>query len=116
VCTPWTASVHSGKYARLFGTTLPFIPGFNLAGVVEKTGNKITKFKPGDAVHAMIDLKDGGGYSEYAIATEIGVALKPSSLNYVEAAALPGVALAAWQALVDTAKPGVGQTVLIHGG
>jgi len=62
---PVDASARSGKYAKLFGTTLPFIPGFDIAGVVEKTGNKITKFKPGDAVHAMIDLKDGGGYAEY---------------------------------------------------
>src|SRR4029453_3615022 len=40
----------------------------------------------------------------------------PRSLTYVEAAAVPGVALTAWQALIDTAKLSAGQTVLIHGG
>jgi NADPH:quinone reductase-like Zn-dependent oxidoreductase len=113
---PVDTSICSGKYAKLFGTTLPFIPGFDVAGVVEKTGAKITKFKAGDALYAMIDLKDGGGYAEYTIATEVGAAPKPSSLSYIEAAAVPGVALTAWQALVDTAKLGAGQTVVIHGG
>jgi NADPH:quinone reductase-like Zn-dependent oxidoreductase len=42
--------------------------------------------------------------------------LKPNSLNYIEAAAVPLAAETAWQALVDTAKLSAGQTVLIHGG
>jgi NADPH:quinone reductase-like Zn-dependent oxidoreductase len=113
---PVDASIRSGKYAKLFGTKLLFTPGFDVAGIVEKTGAKITKFKSGEAVYAMLDLKDGGGYAEYAIATEIGAARKPNSLTYVETAAVPGVALTAWQALVDTAKLSAGQTVLIHGG
>ena len=43
-------------------------------------------------------------------------ALKPKSLNYIEAAAVPVVALTAWQALIDTAHLAAGQAVLIHGG
>jgi NADPH:quinone reductase-like Zn-dependent oxidoreductase len=50
------------------------------------------------------------------LATESDTAAKPSSLTYVEAAAVPIVPLTAWQALIDTAKIGAGQTVLIHGG
>jgi NADPH:quinone reductase-like Zn-dependent oxidoreductase len=113
---PVDAAIRSGKYAKFFGTTLPFIPGFDIAGVVEKIGAKITKFKAGDPIYAMIDLKDGGGYAEYTGATQDGAAPKPRSLDYVEAAAVPGVALTAWQALVDTAKLTAGKTVLIHGG
>src|SRR5438034_10922192 len=41
---------------------------------------------------------------------------KPQSLTHLEAAAVPIVALAAWQALIDTAKLSAGQTVIIHGG
>src|SRR5262245_54591275 len=52
----------------------------------------------------MTDLKDGGGYAEYAVATEVGTAPKPKSVNHVEAAGVPGVALTAWQALIDAAK------------
>jgi NADPH:quinone reductase-like Zn-dependent oxidoreductase len=113
---PVDASIRSGEYAKLFGVKLPWIPGFDIAGVVEKTGAKITKFKTGDPVHAMIGLKDGGGYADYAVVTEMEAAPKPKSLSYVEAAGVPGVALTAWQALIDTAKLRVDQTVLIHGG
>jgi NADPH:quinone reductase-like Zn-dependent oxidoreductase len=95
---------------------LPAIPGYDIAGVVEKTGGKITKFKTGDPIYAYIALDKGGGYAEYAVATEREAALKPKSLTYVEAAAVPLVAQTAWQALVDTAKLAAGQTVLIHGG
>jgi NADPH:quinone reductase-like Zn-dependent oxidoreductase len=113
---PVDASIRSGKYAKYFGTTLPWIPGFDVAGVVQQTGPKITKFKTGDSVHAMISPSGGGGYAEYAVVTETESAPKPKSLNHVEAAAVPGVALTTWQALIDTAKLSAGQTVLIHGG
>src|SRR4030095_4866360 len=106
----------SEKYAKFFGITLPFIPGYDIAGVVEKTGSKIAKFKPGDSVYAYLSLKDGGGYAEYAVVTEAEAAPKPKSLNYESAAAVPVVALTAWQALIDNAKLSVGPTVLIHGG
>src|SRR5947199_4127165 len=106
----------SEKYAKFFGITLPFIPGYDIAGVVEKTGANITKFKAGDSVYAYLNLKDGGGYAEYAVATEVEAAPKPKSISFVEAAAVPVVALTAWQALIDTAKLSAGQTILIHGG
>jgi len=64
------ASIRAGKFAKVFGTRLPFIPGSDIAGVVEKAGSKITKFKNGDSVFAYTDLKDGGGYAEYIVATE----------------------------------------------
>src|SRR6266403_4629806 len=106
----------SPKYAKFFGITLPFIPGYDIAGVVEKTGAKITKLKQGDSVYAYLSLKGGGGYAEYAVATEVEAAPKPKSISFVEAAGVPVVALTAWQALIDTAKLSAGQTVLIHGG
>ena len=106
----------SERSAKFFGITLPFIPGYDIAGIVEKTGRKITKFKTGDSVYAYLSLTDGGGYAEYAVATEVEAAPKPKSISFVEAAGVPVVALTAWQALIDTAKLSAGQTVLIHGG
>jgi len=50
------------------------------------------------------------------LATEHDTAAKPKSLTYLEAAAVPIVALTAWQALIDSGKLSAGQTVLIHGG
>src|SRR6266446_1253088 len=111
---PVDALIRSGKYAKFFGTTLPLIPGYDIAGIVEKTEAKITKLKAGDSIYAYVLW--GGGYAEYAVATEGEATAKPKSLNYIEAAAVPLVALTAWQALIDTAKLSAGQTVLIHGG
>jgi len=111
---PVDALIRTGKYAKFFGTTLPLIPGYDIAGIVEKTGAKITKLKAGDSIYAYVLW--GGGYAEYAVATEGEATAKPKSLNYIEAAAVPLVALTAWQALIDTAKLSAGQTVLIHGG
>ena len=111
---PVDALIRTGKYAKFFGTTLPLIPGYDIAGIVEKTGAKITKLKAGDSIYAYVLW--GGGYAECAVATEGEATAKPKSLNYIEAAAVPLVALTAWQALIDTAKLSAGQTVLIHGG
>ena len=104
----------SGKYAKEFGTHLPLIPGYDIAGVVEKTGANVTKLKVGDAVYGYPTF--GGGWADYVTVKEWEVAAKPKSLNFVEAAAVPMGALTAWQALVDVAKLQAGQTVLIHGG
>ena len=104
----------SGKYAREFGTHLPLIPGYEIAGVVEKTGSNVTKLKVGDAVYGYPTF--GGGWADYVTVKEGEVAAKPRSLNFVDAAAVPMGALTAWQALVDVAKLQPGQTVLIHGG
>ena len=104
----------SGKYAREFGTRLPLIPGYDIAGIVEKTGPNVTKLKAGDAVYGYPTF--GGGWADYVTVKEWEVAAKPKSLNFVEAASVPMGALTAWQALVDVAKLHAGQTILIHGG
>ena len=113
---PVDGMIRSGMFAKHEKAAFPMILGGDIAGVVENVGNKITKYKAGDPVFAYLSLKNGGGYAEYALATEREATLKPKSLTYVEAAAVPVVALTAWQALVDTAKLSAGQTVLIHGG
>ena len=104
----------SGKYAREFGTHLPLIPGYDIAGIVEKTGANATKLKVGDAVYGYPTF--GGGWADYVTVKEWEVSAKPKSLTFAEAAAVPMGALTAWQALVDVAKLQPGETVLIHGG
>src|SRR5436190_161617 len=105
----------SGKYAKVFGTQLPWIPGYDVAGTVEKVGANVKKFKVGDPVYTFISIPNGGGYAEYALAKENQAALKPATLSFAEAAGVPSVALTAWQALVDKANVQPGQTVLIQG-
>ncbi len=104
----------NGKYAKEFGTHLPLILGYEMAGVVVKTGANVTKLKAGDPVYAY--LLWGGGWAEYCISNEGESAIKPKSLSFTEAAPVPLAALTAWQALVDIGKIQSEQTVLIHGG
>jgi NADPH:quinone reductase-like Zn-dependent oxidoreductase len=113
---PVDVAIRSGKYAQYFHTTLPLIPGMDAAGVIEKVGSKISTLKAGDGVYAFFTLREEGGYGEFALAKENEVARKPSSLTYEQAAAVPAAGSTAWQALIDAAKLGAGQTVLIHGG
>jgi len=113
---PVDGMIRSGMFDKEGNRSFPIILGGDVAGVVEKVGSKITKFKAGDPVFAYVSLDNSGGYAQYALVTEREAAPKPKSLTYVEAAAVPIVAMTSWQALVDTAKLSGGQIVLIHGG
>ena len=81
----------SGVMAKEFGTHLPLIPGYDVAGVVETTGAKVTKFKKGDAVYGYALF--GGGWAEYAVLAENEAALRPKSMTFTDAAAVPMGAL-----------------------
>ena len=94
----------------------PLIPGMDAAGVVEQVGNKVTKFKRGDAIYAYLSFDEQGGYAEFAVAKQDHAALKPKSIDFEQAAAVPLAATTAWQALIEKAGLTAGQTVLIHGG
>jgi NADPH:quinone reductase-like Zn-dependent oxidoreductase len=94
---------------------MPFIPGWDLSGVIETAGTGATRLKPGDEVYSRPDISRDGSYAEYIVVKESEVALKPKSIDHVNAAAIPLTGLTAWQALFDAAKLTSGQTVLIHG-
>jgi NADPH:quinone reductase-like Zn-dependent oxidoreductase len=94
---------------------LPFIPGWDVSGVVETTGSGATKFKKGDEVYARTDLSRNGAYAEYIVVKEAEAALKPRSVDHLHSAAIPIVASTAWQALFDHAALGNEQRILIHG-
>jgi NADPH:quinone reductase-like Zn-dependent oxidoreductase len=94
---------------------MPFIPGWDLSGVVEAGGSGTSRLRVGDEVYSRPDVARDGSYAEYIVVKESEVALKPKSIDHVHAAAVPLAALTAWQALIDAAKLSAGQTVLIHG-
>ncbi|MEE3622609.1 zinc-dependent alcohol dehydrogenase family protein [Nitrospirillum sp. BR 11752] len=97
---------------------LPAILGLDLAGVVEAVGPGVTAFRPGDEVYGMTGGVGGlqGSLAQYAAVDADLLALKPANLTMREAAALPLVAITAWEGLVDRAKVGPGQTLLVQGG
>lgn len=98
-----------------FGRT-PFILGADLSGTVEAVGKGVTRFKPGDEVFGLVNVYSGkGGYAQYATTDADSLSLKPASVSFVEAAALPVVALTALQAFRDKADLQPGQHVLING-
>jgi NADPH:quinone reductase-like Zn-dependent oxidoreductase len=113
---PVDTYVRQGRFFKRNADEGPVILGYDIAGVVEKTGPDAKKFKPGDQVYSYLSVPRGGGYAEYAVAKESETSLKPKNINFVEAAAVPLAATTAWQALIDDAKIEKGQTVLIHGG
>ena len=112
---PVDRSTRTGYLQQMVNFDLPFIPGLDLAGVVEELGPDVTTVAVGDAVYGFSNMVRQGAYAEYA---RIGVgelAPKPATVDFVTAAAVPLSALAAWQALHDIAGLQAGQTVLIQG-
>jgi len=96
---------------------LPFIPGWDVSGVVEAVGSGATTFKKGDEVYARPDVTAHGfgAYAEYVVVKDIETALKPKSIDHVHAATIPVGAVTAWRALFDAAGLKEGQKILIHG-
>ena len=94
----------------------PFTLGWDVSGVVEAVGLGVSLFQPGDEVFGMLPYPDGAGaYAEYVTGPVRAFVPKPAALSHAEAAALPMVALVAWQTLVDTAHVQPGQRVLVLG-
>ncbi len=95
----------------------PFIPGYDVAGMIESFGNHdgSTKLKLGDEVFAYLAITGGGGYAEYVCVPIKNLAKKPRKASWAQAGATPLAGLTAWQALFDQGGLKPGQTVLIHG-
>lgn len=101
-----------------YPNAIPAILGCDGAGVVEAIGSAVRRFKVGDAVYFCNGGLGGppGTYAEYALIDERFAALKPTSLNFAEAAAVPLVLITAWEALYDRGRLEAGRQVLIQAG
>jgi NADPH:quinone reductase-like Zn-dependent oxidoreductase len=102
----------------MFGIGKPWkarILGTDLAGEVEGAGQNVTRFKNGDRVVASTGMA-GGGHAQYACLPETGaVVIKPDSLSWEEAVAIPFGANTALYYLRDLGKIQAGQDVVIIG-
>jgi NADPH:quinone reductase-like Zn-dependent oxidoreductase len=113
---PIDVKVRSGAFKAILPYDMPLVLGHDLAGTVVAVGPGATRFKVGDAVFACAGSDRIGTFAERIAIAEKDLAPKPASLGMCEAAALPLVALTAWQVLVDRAQLKPGQRILIHAG
>jgi NADPH:quinone reductase-like Zn-dependent oxidoreductase len=113
---PLDKMVRNGEFKLLLKYKTPFVLGHDLAGVVMRVGVEVRDYKVGDEVYARPRDLRIGAFAEYIAVDYADIALKPRSLTMEESAAIPLVALAAWQALVELAQIKSGQKVLIHAG
>jgi NADPH:quinone reductase-like Zn-dependent oxidoreductase len=109
---PMDWKIRQGLMQAIRPVTFPFIPGLEVAGVVEAPGPGVTAFEVGQAVFGPCAA---GAYAEYITIPARGLARKPESLSFAEAATIPIGATTAWRALVDHGGLTAGQRVLIQG-
>jgi NADPH:quinone reductase-like Zn-dependent oxidoreductase len=113
---PLDRMTRNGEFKQLIKYKPPFVLGHDMAGVITDVGTDVRDFKVGDEVYARPRDLRIGTFAEFIAIDQDDVAPKPDSLTLQEAAALPLVALAAWQILVDRAHLRPGQRVLVHAG
>jgi len=108
--------VPAGTFEPVLHFKLPAVLGSDLAGVVVDVGSHVTRFKPGDEVFASVFDLGRGSLAEFVAVPESVAALKPPNLDFVQAAAVPMVALTSWQALKERINLRRGQKVFIPAG
>jgi len=113
---PLDKMVRNGEFKQLLKYKRPFTLGHDVAGVITEVGADVRDFKVGDEIYARPRDLRIGAFAESIAIDAADIAIKPSSLSFEEAAAVPLVALAAWQSLVDVANVQPGRKVLVHAG
>src|SRR5882757_2059885 len=87
---PGDTVLRSGRVPGL--VTLPWTPGNDVAGVVERVGEGVTRFVPGDEVYGLLPVSRRGSYAEYTAVPAAVLAPRPKNLDLVHAGAVPLVA------------------------
>jgi NADPH:quinone reductase-like Zn-dependent oxidoreductase len=113
---PLDMLIRNGEFKLLLRYKTPFVLGHDLSGIVTRVGSEVRGYKVGDQVYTRPRDLRIGAFAEYIAVDHADIAFKPRSLTMEESAAVPLVALAAWQALVELAQITSGQKVLIHAG
>ncbi|MBL7488876.1 NADP-dependent oxidoreductase [Frankia sp. AgB1.9] len=111
-------SYQAGAMDHTVETFFPVVPGWDIAGVVERAGPAAPEFAPGDEVIGYIrgDVQRAhGGYAEQVAADVRTLFHKPANLSWAQAAALPLGGLTAYQAVRHALAVAPGETLLVHG-
>jgi NADPH:quinone reductase-like Zn-dependent oxidoreductase len=113
---PADLGVQAGALAGSRESYFPVVPGWDVAGVVERAGPAAPEFTPGDEVIGYVRGEvehHNGAYAELVAADVRTLVQKPRSLPWDEAAGLPLAGLTALQA-IDALAPKPGETLLVH--
>jgi NADPH:quinone reductase-like Zn-dependent oxidoreductase len=113
---PLDLKLRQGALKPILPYDMPLVLGHDLSGTVISVGSAVRRFKVGDQVFACAGNRQIGTFAERIAISERNVALKPATLDMLDAAALPLVSLTAWQVFVEAAQLQSGQKVLIHAG
>lgn len=111
---PVDQKIVSGTAQEKFPSKLPLTIGWDVSGVIEKTGDKVRNFHTGDEVYGRPYPTTNGAFAEYLVIKANEIALKPKSLDHIHAASVPLAGLTAWQGLFKFGKLEKGKKVLIH--
>lgn len=114
---PVDCKVRSGKYGHI-APEFPAILQSDVAGIIEEIGAEVTQFSIGDEVYGCAGgfKTESGALAEFMLADARLIAKKPKLLSMSQAAALPLVAITAWEALFEKIKLSPGQKILVHAG
>ncbi|MET0636948.1 MAG: NAD(P)-dependent alcohol dehydrogenase [Chitinophagaceae bacterium] len=112
---PLDWKIRNGEMKLMSGSKFPKGMGIDFSGIVEQTGSAVNKYKKGDEVYGILDVFKGNALSEYIIAREKDIAIKPQSISFEQAAATPVVGSAALQILKTLVSLKKGTEILING-
>ncbi len=112
---PVDVPIRAGVIREVFPVAFPHIPNYDVSGVVTEVGEGVSGWRTGDTVVAFLPMTAPGAAAEYVAVPADTLAVAPRIGELADAAALPSVAVTAWQALFEHAGIKEGQTILING-
>ena len=107
---PVETYIRAGTYARK--PNLPYTPGSDVGGTIEKVGAGVTALEPGDRVYTQ---GASGGYAELLVCDPAQAHPLPARVSFAQGAALGVPYSTAWRALFLRAQARAGETLLVHG-
>ena len=112
---PADSAWRAGTFRLIAPRRLPFVPGSDVSGEVVEVGDRVSGVRVGQRVIALLPVRAGGGYAEYATVRALDLAPVPDRIDLVDAATVPLAGLTALQALRDRAGLRAGERVLVNG-
>ncbi len=109
--------VREGHFQQVVPNAFPAVPGWDVAGIVEKRGHGASRFAEGAEVYGYVrrPVVQHGTFAEHVVVPECYLALRPHQLSWEAAGGLPLAGLTAYQAVITAGQLKAGETVLILG-